>query len=297
MVARREDQLGSKYSMETQPTTRKARMTKYLAVEACIALVLLTICPRVSAQSVRTGSDAYGDWRTDAPGVMRRITPADLPAPGETPSTANRSKVVPKPANATLKTMPGFSVDALVTGMQGARVLRVAPNGDIFLALSRPEGKIVTIRTGTDMSNPKVETFATGLQDAYGIAFYPPGPDPKWLYVGELGKLCAFPIETATSQPPVRPRRSCRTSLPAATIGPETSPFRPMAKPCTSPSVRRATSPSKWARGRLLLQHSRKPIPRVRHGTERNGAPMSSPMIQTGRTNRSLPLVSGTAPG
>ena len=166
--------------METQPTTRKARMTKYLAVEACIALVLLAICPRVSAQSVRTGSDAYGDWRTDAPGVMRRITPADLPAPGETPSTANRSKVVPKPANATLKTMPGFSVDALVTGMQGARVLRVAPNGDIFLALSRPEGKIVIIRTGTDMSNPKVETFATGLQDAYGIAFYPPGPDPKW---------------------------------------------------------------------------------------------------------------------
>ena len=179
--------------METQPTTRKARMTKYLAVEACIALVLLAICPRVSAQSVRTGPDAYGDWRTDAPGVMRRITPADLPGPGATPSTANRSKVVLKPANATLKTMPGFSVDALVTGMQGARVLRVAPNGDMFLALSRPEGKIVTIRTGTDMSNPKVETFATGLQDAYGIAFYPPGPDPKWVYVGELGKVVRFP--------------------------------------------------------------------------------------------------------
>jgi len=72
-------------------------------------------------------------------------------------------------------------------------VLRVAPNGDIFLALSRPEGKIVTIRTGTDMSNPKVETFATGLQDAYGIAFYPPGLDPKWVYVGELGKVVRFP--------------------------------------------------------------------------------------------------------
>ena len=41
--------------METQPTTRKARMTKYLAVEACIALVLLAICPCVLAQSVRTG--------------------------------------------------------------------------------------------------------------------------------------------------------------------------------------------------------------------------------------------------
>jgi hypothetical protein len=127
--------------METQPTTRKVRMTKYLAVEACIALVFLAICPRVSAQSVRTGPDAYGDWRTDAPGVMRRITPADLPAPGETPSTANRSKVVPKPANATLKTMPGFSVDALVTGMQGARVLRVGPMETFSWPSADPKGK------------------------------------------------------------------------------------------------------------------------------------------------------------
>ena len=179
--------------METQPTTRKARMTKYLAVEACIALVLLAICPRVSAQSVRTGSDAYGDWRTDAPGVMRRITPADLPAPGETPSTANRSKVVPKPANATLKTMPGFSVDALVTGMQGARVLRVAPNGDIFLALSRPEGKIVTIRTGTDMSNPKCRNLRHRATGRVWDRLLSAGPRPEMGYVGELGKVVRFP--------------------------------------------------------------------------------------------------------
>ena len=75
----------------------------------------------------------------------------------------------------------------------GARVLRMAPNGDIFLALSRPEGKIVIIRAGADMGNPKVKTFATDQRDAYGIAFYPPGPDPKWVYVGEDGKVVRFP--------------------------------------------------------------------------------------------------------
>ena len=180
--------------METQPTTRKARMTKYLAVEACIALVLLAICPRVSAQSVRTGSDAYGDWRTDAPGVMRRITPADLPAPGETPSTANRSKVVPKPANATLKTMPGFSVDALVTGMQGARVLRVAPNGDIFLALSRPEGKIVTIRTGTDMSNPKCRNLRHRATGRVWDRLLSAGPRPEMGLCRRIRKSCAVSL-------------------------------------------------------------------------------------------------------
>ena len=177
--------------MKAQP--RKRRMTKYVVAEACMALALLVVCSRVSAQIVRTGLDAYGDWRTDAPGVMRKITAADLPAPGETESTANRSRVIPKPAGAALKTMPGFQVEEFVTGMRGARVLRTAPNGDIFLALSRPEGKIMTIRTGPDMSNPKVETFATGLREAYGIAFYPPGPAPKWVYVGEFGKVVRFP--------------------------------------------------------------------------------------------------------
>jgi glucose/arabinose dehydrogenase len=170
-------------------------MMKNLAVTACFALALVAVSPAASAQSVRTGSDAYGNWQTDAPGVMRKITPANLPAPMASPSTANRSEVVPKPAGAEPKTMPGFSVAAYVTGMTGARVLRLAPNGDIFLALSRPEGKIMIIRGGADMSNPQVETFATGLKDAYGIAFYPPGPNPKWVYVGEFGKVVRFPYK------------------------------------------------------------------------------------------------------
>jgi glucose/arabinose dehydrogenase len=167
-------------------------MLKYGAV-ACAALVWIANAVDVSAQSVRTGSSAYGDWQTDAPGVMRKISPADMPAPLTTPSTANRSKVVPKPDGAEPKTMPGFAVTAFVTGMTGARVLRMAPNGDIFLALSRPEGKIVTIRAGADMGNPRVQTFATGQREAYGIAFYPPGPDPQWVYVGEYGKVVRFP--------------------------------------------------------------------------------------------------------
>jgi glucose/arabinose dehydrogenase len=191
--------------MKTQPTVGKVPTIKYFAVTAASMLVLIATSTFASAQGVRTGSSAYGDWRTDAPGVMRKITPADLPAPLTSPSTANRSKVIAKPAAAELKTMPGFTLTAFVTGMTGARVLRLAPNGDIFLALSRPEGKIMIIRAGADMSNPKVETFATGLRDAYGIAFYPPGPSPRWVYVGEYGKVVRFPYKngdlTASSAP------------------------------------------------------------------------------------------------
>ena len=48
----------------------------------------------------RGGNSAYGDWKTDAPGLIRKIGPEDVIAPGATPSTPNRSKVVPKPADA-----------------------------------------------------------------------------------------------------------------------------------------------------------------------------------------------------
>jgi hypothetical protein len=116
------------------------------------------------ADDVRVGKAAYGDWQTDAPGVTRKITVGDLDVPLETPSTANRSKVAPKPTDAALKTMPGFSVAAFVTDMGGARVIRVAPNGDIFLSRSRrilkdptasPSFRAALIRSGSMLPEPK----------------------------------------------------------------------------------------------------------------------------------------------
>jgi glucose/arabinose dehydrogenase len=165
------------------------------AVFAVAAIV--TASSAAFAQDVRTGKDAYGDWRTDAPGVTRKITVNDLQQPLATPSAANRSKVVAKPDDAALKTMPGFTVQPYITGMKGARVMRMAPNGDIFLALSRPEGKVMVMRAKPGEAKPeKIETFAEGLPDAYGIAFYPPGPDPQWVYVGGAGKVWRFPYKS-----------------------------------------------------------------------------------------------------
>ena len=53
---------------------------------------LLGAAPAFADEAVRTGAAAFGDWRTDAPGVRRLITPADLPAPYATHSTANMSQ-------------------------------------------------------------------------------------------------------------------------------------------------------------------------------------------------------------
>jgi glucose/arabinose dehydrogenase len=158
---------------------------------------LLATSALALADDVRTGKTAYGDWQTDAPGVMRKITVNDLDVPLETPVTANRSKVVAKPADAMLKTMPGFSVAPFVTGMEGARVIRVAPNGDIFLSRSRPDGKVMVIRAKPGADKPdSVETFAADLKDPYGIAFYPPGPDPKWVYIAGTKNVVRYPYKS-----------------------------------------------------------------------------------------------------
>ena len=50
---------------------------------SAVALVALFSGPAVAAPL--TGPAAYGDWRTDAPGVVRKITPDDLPPPRSAP--------------------------------------------------------------------------------------------------------------------------------------------------------------------------------------------------------------------
>ena len=68
-------------------------------------------------------------------------------------------------------------------------------NGDIFLAESTP-GKIIVIRGMTaDGKAGQMETFATDQKGAFGINFYPSGPNPKWVYVGNTASVVRFPYQ------------------------------------------------------------------------------------------------------
>jgi hypothetical protein len=53
------------------------------------------------------GKAAFGDWRTDAPLVRRKIT--ELPPPYATRSASNFPRVIAKPASAAPKVPPGFT--------------------------------------------------------------------------------------------------------------------------------------------------------------------------------------------
>ena len=98
-------------------------------------LAVALLLPAVAfAGEVRTGPDAYGDWRGDAPGVARRILPADMPPPFATRSHARSSGIVQRPFRAAPVAPPGFAVTLFASGLRVPRVLRAAPDGGIFLA-------------------------------------------------------------------------------------------------------------------------------------------------------------------
>jgi glucose/arabinose dehydrogenase len=135
----------------------------------------------------------FTDFRYEAPGTTRKITVADLPEPFATKSSSNGPDVVARPAKAWPVAPAGFKVELYAAGLENPRWLRTAPNGDIFLAEMEP-GRILIFRGMTkDGKAEQTATFLDGLKHPYGIAFYPPGPDPQWIYIGSETELARFP--------------------------------------------------------------------------------------------------------
>jgi glucose/arabinose dehydrogenase len=145
---------------------------------------------------VLSGEAAYGDWQSDSPGIRRLIRPEDLPAPGASRSSSNRADVVGRPEGALPAVPDGFEVSLFASDLDQPRTLRVAPNGDVFVAESGG-GRISVFRAAGDASaEQEANSFADGLNRPYGIAFYPPGPEPRYVYVAEPGRVVRFPYES-----------------------------------------------------------------------------------------------------
>jgi glucose/arabinose dehydrogenase len=138
----------------------------------------------------------FTDFRYEKPGTVRKITVADLPQPYATESARNGPQLVARPENAWPVALPGFKVELYASGLSNPRLLRTAPNGDIFLA-EMEAGDIRVFRGIT--ANGKAEQsaiFASGLHNPYGIAFYPPGPNPEWVYIGSETEVVRFPYHS-----------------------------------------------------------------------------------------------------
>jgi glucose/arabinose dehydrogenase len=169
-----------------------------LLVEFVLAAAIVGLAGPIRAQpapdKLLTGKAAMGDWTSDAPGVRRRITAADLPQPNQKQSASNSPDVVSRPDGAQLHVPAGFRIDQYASGLRDPRFLLAAPDGDIFVSESRAD-EIKVLRDADGDGRPEVmQVFAEAdLNDPFGLAFYPPGANPQFLYVANTNGVIRFP--------------------------------------------------------------------------------------------------------
>src|SRR5580700_12128449 len=112
---------------------------------------------------VLTGKAAFVTSSGIKPGAFRKITTADLPKPFMTESATLRSRIVPRPAGALPQAPAGFQVGLFADGLSMPRVIRVAPNGDIFVAETQA-GQVRVFRGISADGKPRENSvFATGF--------------------------------------------------------------------------------------------------------------------------------------
>jgi len=183
------------------------KQTIFVSFQALATLVAsAALAVTLYAQQPITGQAAFAGYAQQKPGVRRKITVADLPEPHPNESVDNGPVLVKRPDGVWPIAPAGFKVQLYAGGDAAAlmqrsenkkeihsptsgtfvmpRIIRTAPNGDLFVADSQA-GSILVLRGVTAAGKAAtVSTYATGLDHPFGIAFYPSGVHPQWVYVG-----------------------------------------------------------------------------------------------------------------
>ena len=112
-----------------------------------------------------------------------------LPPPFATPWFRKPTRVVAMPEGHQLKVPPGFSVNVFADGLQYARFMALAPNGDVFVSEPVSRGGKITVLRDSDGDGVADQqgTFATGLTRPFGLAFW-----KDYLYVGNNDSVLRF---------------------------------------------------------------------------------------------------------
>jgi glucose/arabinose dehydrogenase len=188
---------------------------RWIILLGCVGMgaVLLLRAAKTDGMNVMTGSKAFTTTASLSPGLARKITVQDLPQP-QPPAflkgalmyvRAGTGTSAARPANAIPKAPAGFKVDIYVdSGLRNPRQIRRAPNGDIFVADTG--GGVVRIFRGIGADGKSRESSVyAGLPGAFGINFYPPGPNPQWIYVTNTSTLVRYAYKNgdlkATGEP------------------------------------------------------------------------------------------------
>jgi glucose/arabinose dehydrogenase len=197
------------------------------ALALCTSAALAQKAPATppSQPPLLTGQAAFTNWDQQHPGVRHKITLADLPAPNPSEAVDNGPNVIPRPINAWPIAPASFSVTLYAGGdstplersasgehmkLSGGtftqpRFITTAPNGDLFLSDSGA-GTIFILRgIAPNGRAATIEKFATGLDHPFGITFYPSGPNPQYVYIGNATTIQRFAYKSGDLKATAKP--------------------------------------------------------------------------------------------
>jgi glucose/arabinose dehydrogenase len=211
---------------------RKQRSYQILAIAICFVMALFVVTrmeyarsgqfpptagvtPPVNPDNTQIGP--FTDFHGEQPGNVHHITPADLPQPYASKSTAVFSRPIPQPEGAWPQAPKGFKVTRYAEKLAFApRTIIKAPNGDMFVVAAN-QGKVEVFRgMGADGKFAQTDEFASGLKLPFGLAFYPPGPNPQYVYVGDTDAVLRFPYQNGD----MKARGPSETIVPNLPAGP-----------------------------------------------------------------------------
>src|SRR6185295_15633407 len=146
------------------------------------------------------GPSPFTDYTVERPGKRVKITAADLPAARVNRDVDNPPRVVKRPKGAWPQAPAGFKVDLYAEGLAEPRLIRTAPNGDIFVVESKTG--VLKVFRGLLATGKAAWSgvFAKGFSWPFGIAFYPAGNDPRWIYVANTDSVVRLPYKSGDSE-------------------------------------------------------------------------------------------------
>ncbi len=159
------------------------------------AVAGVSFAPFVSAESSVQASD-------QEPGTRITIDLANLAKPYATPAKASASKTISKPKGAAITVPDGFTATLFAGGLDHARNMKVASNGDVLVAESSA-GKITLLRDGDgDGKAETVSTFANDFTRPYGLDIH-----EGVLYIGDQDGVWRVPYKPGDTKAQVKPER------------------------------------------------------------------------------------------
>ena len=163
---------------------QRAALIDYLATQSGKATA--------AARSTKAATSDSAAWTADKPSDLHHIKPGDLVAPFASESAGNGPKLAPRPDGAMPAVPKGFKVGVYADNLGKPRLPLRAPNGDMFIS-EAAKGQITVLRSNGGDKLEASSVFATGLSRPYGMALWPAGPNPQYLYVANVNSVVRFP--------------------------------------------------------------------------------------------------------